>query len=84
MKNEIMLVVDNKINPVFLNANRLILTKYHDQINQGKTHHEKIKIIEKLWRIEHKAILKKSNNVCWEAINFKSIEDLTIFKLKYG
>ena len=84
MKNEVMLIVNNKINSVFLNANRLILTKYVDQINQGKTHIEKIKIIEEIWRTEYSAELKRNNKSYWETIHFKNVEDLIIFKLKFG
>jgi hypothetical protein len=84
MKTNIPIFSNNKINPIFLIANRLILSKFNDQINQKNTPYEKIVILEHLWYREHKAILKKDIKSCWESINFENLEDLIIFKLKFG
>ena len=82
MEDEILILIDGRVNPIFIKANRLILSKYADQISKGKTHLEKIKIIEKMWNKEFKATLKK--NLYWNTINFQSLKDLTLFSLKNG
>jgi len=82
MGNSILILANGKINPIFINANRLILSKYSDQISQGKTHSEKIAIIEKLWEKDHRATLKQNEKSHWESINFQSLEDMIFFSLK--
>jgi hypothetical protein len=37
-----------------------------------------------MWNIEYSAELKRNNKSYWETINFKNVEDLIIFKLKFG
>ena len=81
-KFSIPIIVNDCIIPIFFNANRLILDKYIDQLDQKQDHDDKIKFIEHMWLTEFGAILEKNSSKCWECITFSNLEDLIIFKLK--
>ena len=80
----IPVIVNGHINPIFCNANRLILNKYVDQLAQKQDHNDKIKFFEHMWLTEFSAILEKNSGECWECITFSNPKDLIIFKLKFG
>lgn len=83
-KFSIPIIVNDCIIPIFFNANRLILNKYIDQLDQKQDHDDKIKFIEHMWLTEFSAILEKNSGEYWECITFSNLEDLIIFKLKFG
>lgn len=72
----------NKINPVFIKANRYILSKYKNDF-ENLNFNLKIQKLKNSWFNEFDAILVENNNTFYE-ITFNSKVNLLLFTIKWG
>jgi len=72
------LIIDNKVNPMYIRASSFLLEKYQLHFDQCTNDNEKDKLLSSLWDIEYNAVVKSKQ------IFFNSEKAKTIFLLRWS
>jgi len=79
----IPIMLSNKINPVFVKANSMLLEKYKEEFQKESTVESRVVILEKYWQNEYRSKLIKIGNTMLY-IEFKNLKDMTLFLLRWS
>ena len=79
----IPIIIDNKINPVFIKANTFLLERYKDKFDYSGDNKNN-QCLEKLWQENFNAELVKNSTGLYTEIVFLSQSERTVFLLKHG
>ena len=80
----IQIINNHEVSPIFVRANSWIVDRYADLFVEDQDVKNKL-LLEKLWLQEFKAILIFDFNInSYTKINFKNINDMTVFLIKWG
>ena len=75
------IIIDEGVNPVFIKANRHILSNYMP-VFKNMDYQEKLILLEKLWNEEYNVTIEKINNI-WCNVCFPNNNAKTMFLLKW-